>query len=376
MESGSIKCFILVAVFSVIFLFVGNRFAGFERDEDIFMPSFKTGVVTEITSRVQQEGIWGVGTIDTTLTFYVRLTTRGERRGDVVEARQHLSTRYLTDEKEVEAGDRVILFHDDYFDDFFFANYVRINTIAVLGVIFLVLVIIFARKKGFNAIVSLGFTCLAIFLVFIPSILGGRNIYLATIIICAYAIVSTLLLVIGPGKKAWAAMLGCLGGVLLAGVMMLFTDRVLNLTGIFDEETQHIIFLFTENPINLRAIIFAGVILGAVGAIMDVAMSIASSLWELRLAGGVTDFAGIVKSGISIGKDILGTMLNTLILAYIGSSLSLILLLSAHSPSLVDLINDEMIIVEFIRALVGSFGMLLAIPLTAAVCGWLYAQEL
>jgi uncharacterized membrane protein len=107
---------------------------------------------------------------------------------------------------------------------------------------------------------------------------------------------------------------------------------------------------------------------------MDVAMSISSSLWEVREAGGEYDFRSIFKSGVNIGKDILGTMLNTLILAYIGSSLSFILLITVHTHSLTALFNLEMIIVEFLRALVGSFGMLLTIPLTAAICGWLYDE--
>ena len=129
---------------------------------------------------------------------------------------------------------------------------------------------------------------MAIFYVFIPAILAGRNIYIATIIVCLYAILSTLLTVVGPNKKALASIVGCLSGVLLAGLLMLALDTFLNLTGFVDHEMQFLTML--ENPLDLRAIIFAGVTIGAVGAIMDVAMSISSSLWELRRAGGVSDF--------------------------------------------------------------------------------------
>jgi uncharacterized membrane protein len=364
-----------VIALSVLFLFFGNRVAsgasgGMHGFDDVYDPDYFTGVVTHIIDRFDSsESEWFSGE---TLIFGVRLTERG-RRGENVVAEQFSGDFFLVNERKVAPGDRVLLIYNDFTDQYYFANYVRINYIFVLGIIFFGLILLFARKKGLNAILALGFTCLAIFLVFIPAILSGRNIYAATLIICLFSIVTTLLIVIGPGKKAWAAMLGCLGGVLVAGVLMLAMDILLSLTGGLDRETQSLLLLPIDNPINLRALVFAGVILGAVGAIMDVAMSISASLWELREAGGVTQFKSLLKSGINIGKDIMGTMLNTLILAYIGSSLSLLLLIVVHTASYAELFSMEMIIVEFLRALVGSFGMLMTIPLTAVICGWLYS---
>ena len=369
--------YIGVLIVSALFLFVGNRIAtgGFTGIDAEFAPIYYTGVVTQVNDRVEDPHGFGADFwFETTYLFFdVRLTGSG-RRGEVVSALQVI-TDFAGQERDVTAGDRVLLVFDDFQNRYEFATFVRINAIAILGVVFLVLVVLFGRKKGFNAIVALGFTCLAVFLVFIPAILSERNIYITAFIVCAFAIVSTLMLVIGPNKKALSAMLGCLCGVLLAGVLMFIMDIVLGLTGMIDHETRALMTLPTENPLDLRALIFAGVVIGAVGAIMDVAMSISSSLWEVKQAGGDSDFASIVKSGINIGKDILGTMLNTLILAYIGSSLSIILLLYANAASLVELFNMEMIIVELLRALVGSFGMFLTIPLTAGICGWLYTRE-
>jgi len=365
-----------VLVLSALFLLIGNRIATRDSYAPVieFEIPYYTGVVTEIIDRQETVMSWDWGSdVNISITFYVRITDSG-RRGEVVTAQQSLSTFFAVNEREVSVGDRVILAYDAFNSAYHFTNYVRINYIAILGAVFLALVLLFGRKKGFSAIVALGFTCMAVFMVFIPAIMSGRNIHIATIIICVYSIVSTLLIVIGPNKKALSAMLGCLGGVLLAGLLMLIMDAVLSLTGALDIETQSLLNL--PVPIDIRALIFAGVIIGAVGAIMDVAMSISSSLWELKESGGISDFRGIVKSGLNIGKDILGTMLNTLILAYIGSSLSLILLVNVRTTSLMELFGWEMIIVEFLRALVGSFGMLLAIPLTAGVCGLLYAPPL
>jgi uncharacterized membrane protein len=110
------------------------------------------------------------------------------------------------------------------------------------------------------------------------------------------------------------------------------------------------------------------------GAIMDVAMSISSALWELKEKAGMIKFDTLLRSGLTIGRDIFGTMANTLILAYIGSSLSVILILSVYSNSLLTLFNSEMIIVEILQALAGSFGILLTMPLTALFCSLIYLR--
>ncbi|MCL1884298.1 MAG: YibE/F family protein [Defluviitaleaceae bacterium] len=374
MKTNGVVFYILVIIASVAFLFIGNRIASttFEDTGYAFEMDFYNGVVIEIIERVEDEG-WGPGTASTNIIFDVQIS-RGERRGEVVSVQQQISEFFLVNEREVSLRDRIIIVYDGWNSIYYFAYFNRINYVMVLGAVFFALILLFGRKKGFNSLISLGFTVIAVFWVFVPAILSGRNIYLTTVVICIYAIVSTLLIVIGPGKKAVSAMLGCLGGIFAAGSLMLLMDRILQLTGGGDRDTEVLLLLPTETPISLRAIVFAGVILGAVGAIMDVAMSIASSLWEVKEAGGEYDFNSLFKSGVTIGKDILGTMLNTLILAYIGSSLSLILLITVNTHSLAALFNMEMIIVEFLRALIGSFGMLLTIPLTSAICGWLYDE--
>jgi len=370
--------YICVLFLSATFLFVGNRIAsgGIDFASEIDAFPVYSAVVTEITDRVEdtQEFAPGFSITNISIKFYARITS-GELRGEEVFAEYIVSSVSDAAMKEVETGDRILLMYDNLMDSFIFMEYERVHYIAILGAAFFMLIVLFGRKKGFNSIIALGFACFAIFMVFVPAILSGKNIYITAAIICAYSIISTLLIVIGPNKKAISAIFGCLGGVLFAGLLMISMDTIMNLTGFVDQEARFLLHILTENPIDLRAIIFAGVVIGSAGAIMDVAMSIASSLWEVKLAGGAADFRSLFKSGIEIGKDILGTMLNTLILAYIGSSLSVILLLTAHTTSLIELFNMEMIIVEFLRALVGSFGMFLTIPLTAAICGWLYVDH-
>jgi len=230
------------------------------------------------------------------------------------------------------------------------------------------------RKKGVNTILSLGLTCAAIFTVFIPAILSGFNIYLMAILVCMYTTIVTLLIVIGFNKKSLASVAGCVSGILAAGIIAIIMDRVLNLTGIVDEHSRYLINMPGGVKLNLRALIFAGIIIGAMGAIMDVAISIASSLWEIKEKAELISFKSLFRSGINIGRDIMGSMANTLILAYIGSSLSVVLLLSVFSGSALNLFNSEMIAVEILQALAGSFGILSAMPLTAVFCSVLYLK--
>lgn len=108
---------------------------------------------------------------------------------------------------------------------------------------------------------------------------------------------------------------------------------------------------------------------------MDVAMSISSSLWEVREQSEEISFHSLFRLGINIGQDVMGTMANTLILAYIGGSLSVVLLLSAYSTSLMYLMNMEMIVVEILQSLIGSFGILFAMPLTSFICAIIYQKS-
>ena len=371
------KMYICILAVSAAFLFFGNMIAsrGLEATPDVGEQIFSATVtgITDIVEDVQEFG-QGIYIRNTIVAFSARITS-GERRGTMVSTTHIIPDFIETLERDIETGDRILLIYNEHFGDFFFAGHARINNIAVLGVLFFLAIVLLGGKKGFNSIVSLGFTCMAIFFVFIPAILSGMNIYITTAIVAVYSIVTTLLIVVGVNKKALSAMLGCLGGVVLAGLLMFFMDVIMQLTGVVDQESRLLLNLPTGHEINLRALVFAGVVIGSAGAIMDVAMSIASSLWEVKQVGGGGDPRGIFKSGIEIGKDIIGTMLNTLILAYIGSSLTLILLIVAYTTSTIELFNSEMIIVEFLRALVGSFGMLLTVPLTAAICAWLYSEE-
>lgn len=370
---------VMVIILSVVFIIVGNKIAtsGTKNNNDSY--NAISAVVTQIVEKEEIiDGDMGFDNFYSSyhmvITFKARITS-GELKGTLVTSKQWIAKYNSSGTiigKEISKGDRIVLIHNPEGTDFLFAEYDRMPQIFALGMVLFLLLIFFSRKKGLNAIISLIIVCFAIFLVLVPAISTGKNIYITAIVICIFSAVSNLLIVLGPNKKALAAIMGCLGGIFLAGLLMFIMSTLLHLTGLIDEEI-HLLMNFKE--INANAIVFASVLIGCSGAITDVATSISSSLWEIKQSSGKSDFRSIYKSGNEIGKDILGTMLNTLILAYIGSSLGWILLFASGSPPFLSLGNTEAVITEFLRALVGTFGMFFTIPATAAICAWIYSRE-
>ncbi len=295
-------------------------------------------------------------------------------RGKTIDVVQEIDKAYAFSPEQVEQGDTILV--EGYTQDgemfYYFGDFVRITPLLWLLVIFCVLVIVFSRMQGLKTVVSLGFTCLSVFVVLIPAILNGRNIYFWSIAVCVFITVMTLCIISGFNVKALCAGIGCVCGVLCSGLIVLIMDKFLNMTGLLEEESVYLIQLYPDNPINLKAIIFAMIIVGAVGAVMDVSMSISSSLYELKMKSPDISPKELMKSGFTIGRDMMGTMANTLVLAYIGSSLTSVLLLVAYNARLEQVVNKEMIVAEILQALAGSMGMLLTLPLTSAVCAAIY----
>ena len=295
-------------------------------------------------------------------------------RGKTLEVVQEIDRSFVFCPKQVEQNDKILVesYSADGETQYYFGDYVRITPLLWLLAIFCILIIVFSRIQGLKTVISLGFTCLSVFTVLIPAILNGHNIYLWSIVVCMFITVMTLSIISGFNVKAMCAGIGCVSGVLCAGITVLISDKFLNMTGMLEEESVYLIQLYPDNPINLKAIIFAMIIVGAVGAVMDVSMSISSSLYELRLKSPHIRPSELMKSGFAIGRDMMGTMANTLVLAYIGSSLTSVLLLVAYNAGIEQIINKEMIVAEILQALAGSLGMLLTLPLTSAVCAAVY----
>lgn len=295
-------------------------------------------------------------------------------RGKTLDVIQEIDKSYAFSPRQVEQNDKILVesYTQDGVTNYYFGDFMRITPLLWLLAIFCILVIVFSKMQGLKTVISLGFTCLSVFVVLVPAILNGHNIYFWSIAVCVFITIMTLSVISGFNKKSLCAGIGCVCGVLCAGLIVLIMDKFMNMTGLLEEESIYLFQLYPDNPINLKAIIFAMIIVGAVGAVMDVSMSISSSLYELRLKSPEIKPKELMKSGFAIGRDMMGTMANTLVLAYIGSSLTCVLLLVAYNANIEQVINKELIVAEILQALAGSMGMLLTLPLTSAICAVLY----
>lgn len=365
---------------AVLFLFFGNRWAtqGFTLFSGASMEKPIKARVTQVLDRAEEAYNLGgeTGVSSVTVSFQAVILT-GWQKGLSVYGQQTLDGIMPVNNKEVEAGDKVLIFPSDPSSAtsvWMFWDYVRTDTLLALGAVFAGLLLLFGRGKGVNTLISLAFTVLAVFTVFVPSILTGHNAYFSSVVICMFAIGVTLLIVCGATRKGLVTGVGCVCGVLVSGGLTLLMDRVLGLTGLLDEESAFLLYMDTPSPIDLNSIIFAAIVIGALGAIMDVAMDISSALSELCQHLEKPSFGQMMRSGLQIGRDIMGTMANTLVLAYIGGSLSTVLLLVAYNNSLLGLLNKEMIVVEVLQALVGSLGILCTIPLTSLAAAFFYTR--
>ena len=298
-------------------------------------------------------------------------------RGKTLDVIQEIDTSYAFSPRQVEQNDKILI--EGYTQNgeklYYFGDFVRITPLIWLLAIFCVLIILFSRMQGLKTVISLGFTCISVFAVLIPAILNGHNIYLWSLIICIFITLMTLSIISGFNKKSLCSIIGCISGVACAGLTVLIMDKFLNMTGLLEEESIYLYQLYPDNPINLKAIIFAMITVGALGAVMDVSMSISSSLYEIKAKSPLISPKELMKSGFTIGRDMMGTMANTLVLAYIGSSLTCVLLLVSYNANIEQVINKEVIIAEILQALAGSLGMLLTLPLTSAVCAAIYNNK-
>ena len=244
---------------------------------------------------------------------------------------------------------------------------VRQNYLIGLIIFFFASILLIGRKKGLKSIIGLVITILAIFFVLLMAIFKGYNAVLVSIGTCFAIIILTFAIIGGWNKKTISAALGTLGGVVLAGVIATITGYLAQLSGAGKEEAIMLSVASKNVVFNFRELLFAEIIVSALGACMDVGMSIASSLSELKLKNPSMTGKELFKSGMNIGGDMIGTMTNTLILSFIGSSLVLVLLYMSSSIKFTDVINIEAIATEAVCAISGSIGIVYTVPITAAI---------
>ena len=201
--------------------------------------------------------------------------------------------------------------------------------------------------------------------------LKGVNPIPISVAIAVAVTIITMFLVGGVNSKSISAIIGTSVGVIIAGLISYFIGTKANLTGLSAQEATMLMYIPQDVLFNFKNLLFAGIILGALGAAMDVGISVASSIEEINIANPALNRKQLFNAGMNVGKDVMGTMTNTLILAYTGSSIPLLLLFMAYETSIIKILNLDIIATEIVRSLSGSIGLVLTIPITAFVASYL-----
>lgn len=301
------------------------------------------------------------------------LLLTGSFRGETVQIKHYLTGTPAYD-IVVKPGDRVLVgveTIEGQLAEVVIADHERDRYLYILGALFVLMLVGLGGMRGLKSLLSLILIGVLILYVFIPLLLRGYSPLLLAVLVAAIATVFTISLVGGPSRKSAAAMLGTVGGVLVAGILAVVVGNLISVTGLAEQDSQMLLFIPQGIGFNFPGLLMAGIIIGALGAVMDVGMSIASAIAEVKHHNPNLTHTDLFKAGMNVGRDIMGTMANTLILAYTGGALSLLLLVRAYEVDYIRLINMDAIASEVMRALAGSVGLVAAIPITALAAAWL-----
>ena len=269
---------------------------------------------------------------------------------------------------ELEVGDKVIVQLIEDADGNvtpIVQDVARFNYIILIFILFLFCIGIIGGKKGIKAIISLVFTIVCIYFILIKGIYKGNNAIIYSFLTAFIVVSISFIILNGFNRKTLTALVGSFGGILISGILALIFNNMSKLSGAGEDIMQLTANLSTINY-NFRDILFSGIIISTIGICMHVSISIVSALDEIKMKTPEITWKELFKDGMKVGKEIIGTTSNTLLLAYIGSLLTLILLfMSTTDSNLIRIINKENVAEQLISALSASIGVVLTIPITA-----------
>lgn len=255
-------------------------------------------------------------------------------------------------------------------------NYHR--TYIIIGIVglFLLTLVLIGGKQGIKAVVGLFFTILCIIFILVPLCLKGYSPVPVTCLVILITNIACYALIGGIQTKTVTACAGSMCGVLIAAILAYIAEKLTGITTFQMDEAEALLLLKAEHPLKMRGFFISGILIASMGAVMDIAMSIASAMDELHIHKPELSFKELFRSGMNIGKDAMGTMANTLVLAFAGTSLNMMILIYSYGVSFIQLINTDFVAIEVIRAVAGSMGIVLTVPFVAAISAAAYHQKI
>ena len=299
----------------------------------------------------------------------------GEHKDEIMTVTNYMSALFNVD---VQQGDRIIVRIMTDENGSYYASVFNYDRGIVLGgflLVFFVLLAALGGKKGLGALAGLLLTLGCIWFILIPCLLRGVPAIPVTIAVSAVSAAAGLIFLNGYSKKTFCAVCGCVGGVLVSGIAAAVVGILSPMNGFNMQEAENLILYGADQGLKVSGLLVCGVLISALGAVMDVALGIASSVWEMREQNPDASVGSLFRSGMQIGRDAMGTMANTLILAFAGASLNMLILVQTYNIPFLQLINTDYIALEVVQSVAGSIGILLTVPLVAFISAQLMAHS-
>lgn len=332
------------------------------------------GTVIEVVDTNIQEYSPGQRTIAQQVKVQI---TSGSLQGKIVDVEFN---RLLSEgESELKEQDKVLLnYSQDYSGArvFYVIDYVRRPALILLGLLFVAMVLLVGRWKGVSSLIGLVSSFVIIATVIMPGIQTGYSPLLVALLGAALIIIFTFYLSHGLNEKTTWAVIGTLAALTVTGMLSIVFISMARLTGFASEEVAFLQFL-KEGNLDARGLLLASIIIGALGVLDDITISQTSVVLELKKANQKLTPAEVFIRAMNVGKDHIASLVNTLILVYTSSSLPLLLLFTVdQSRGLMDVVNYEIVAEEIVRTLVGSIGLVAAVPLTTFLAAYLGFKKL
>ena len=286
----------------------------------------------------------------------------------------------ITKDQEVSQGQEVILTkitNQSGKTSYSIYDTYRLNPLLVLLVLFFVLIVIVAGLKGIGSVLGMSFSLFIIMVFIIPNILSGKDPLAVTVVGSVAIIFVSTYLAHGVSKKTTVALISTLIALILAAAFSIFAINFAKLTGLGNEDFANLM-LGTTSFINIKGLFLSGIIIGTLGALNDITTTQSATIFELKKTNDKLKFSQLLKKGFGVGKEHIASLVNTLILAYAGSSIAIFIFLAlnpAHLPYWV-ILNNEIISGEIIRIIAGSSGLILAVPIVTLIASLAVSKKI
>ena len=251
----------------------------------------------------------------------------------------------------------------------------REGVIYIFALIYLLALCLIGGKQGIKGCLGLVFTFFCVIFVYLPLVYLKFSPFWTAVFVCFITTLVTMYLIGGPTRKTCAATLGTLAGVVLAGISAWCFSKASGITGFNVSDIETLMTLWNTNRIQVGGLLFSGLLISCLGAVMDVAMSISSAIDEIYRQNTSLTRKELFKAGLRVGRDMMGTDSNTLILAFAGSSVSTLLLDYSYDLPYQQIINSNNIGIAIMQGLAGSFGIVLSVPFTVLICTMLFHKK-